>query len=96
MCFIYEAFRQLRPGVPLLALHGKMKQMKRLAVFARFCDSPHGRRTAATERGMQVAGEGKGRVSVVRTELSVLGCEYFSVRCMPCPHPSPYCDTNGG
>eukprot|EP00271_Cylindrocystis_brebissonii_P005654 TRINITY_DN1781_c0_g1_i1.p1 TRINITY_DN1781_c0_g1~~TRINITY_DN1781_c0_g1_i1.p1 ORF type:complete len:902 (-),score=295.52 TRINITY_DN1781_c0_g1_i1:564-2894(-) len=35
--FIYEAFKRLRPGVPLKCLHGKMKQMLRLAVFNSFC-----------------------------------------------------------
>ena len=35
--FVYEAFRKLRPGVPLRCLHGKMKQMKRMAVFYDFC-----------------------------------------------------------
>jgi len=35
--FIYEAFRRLRPGIPLLALHGKQKQTKRMAIFFDFC-----------------------------------------------------------
>jgi len=34
--FVYEALRRLRPGVPLRALHGGMKQQKRAAVFAEF------------------------------------------------------------
>lgn len=28
--FLFEAFRKLRPGVPLRALHGKMNQLKRM------------------------------------------------------------------
>ena len=43
--FFHEAFKRLRPGVPLRCLHGKMKQMKRMAVFYDFCEvsSTHGR-----------------------------------------------------
>ena len=37
--FVYEAFRKLRPGVPLGMLHGKMKQMKRMGVFYKFGQS---------------------------------------------------------
>ncbi len=36
--FALEAFRRLRPGVVLRALHGKMKQMKRMAVFYDFSE----------------------------------------------------------
>eukprot|EP00967_Tisochrysis_lutea_P015128 scaffold17035_cov21-Tisochrysis_lutea.AAC.1 len=35
--FVYEALKKLRPGVPLRALHGGMKQMKRMAVFYEYC-----------------------------------------------------------
>jgi superfamily II DNA/RNA helicase len=38
--YAYEALRRLRPGVPLRALHGKMKQMKRRAAFYDFCEVP--------------------------------------------------------
>lgn len=37
--FVYEAFRKLRPGVPLTMLHGKMKQNKRMGVFYSFNES---------------------------------------------------------
>jgi ATP-dependent RNA helicase DDX10/DBP4 len=37
--FVYEAFKHLRPGIPLKALHGKMKQPKRMGVFQEFCES---------------------------------------------------------
>lgn len=37
--FMYEAFKKLRPGVPLRSLHGKMKQFKRMAVFYDFCEA---------------------------------------------------------
>ena len=35
--YCYEAFCQLRPGVPLLALYGRQKQMKRMAIYEDFC-----------------------------------------------------------
>ena len=34
--FIYETFRRLHPGLPLLHLHGKQKQTARLGIFQRF------------------------------------------------------------
>lgn len=37
--FAFEAFRRLRPGVPLRALHGKMNQYKRMAVFYEYCEA---------------------------------------------------------
>ncbi len=60
--FVYEALRRLRPGVPLRALHGKMKQMKRLAAFYDFCEvrcpaSPlHAKRFTAQIAPRYVAG----------------------------------------
>lgn len=36
MRFLYEMFRRTRPGVPLLALYGKQKQQKRVAIFKDF------------------------------------------------------------
>lgn len=35
--FIYESFRRLRPGIPLMALYGKQKQLKRVAIYNYFC-----------------------------------------------------------
>ena len=35
--YVFEAFRRLRPGVPLRCLHGGMKQLKRMAAFYDFC-----------------------------------------------------------
>ncbi|KAJ3626925.1 hypothetical protein Zmor_004134 [Zophobas morio] len=35
--FIYEAFRRLRCGLPLLELHGKQKQPKRMSIYDEFC-----------------------------------------------------------
>ena len=35
--FIYEAFRRLRPGVPLMTLYGRQKQLKRVAIYNDFC-----------------------------------------------------------
>lgn len=37
--FIYETFRRLHPGLPLLHLHGKQKQTARLSIFQRFSSS---------------------------------------------------------
>lgn len=39
--FMYEVFRKIRPGVPLLALYGKQKQLKRIGVYTRFCNMQH-------------------------------------------------------
>ncbi|XP_078437017.1 DEA(D/H)-box RNA helicase family protein isoform X2 [Wolffia australiana] len=36
--FVYEAFRKLRPGIPLLCLHGRMRQDVRMAIYAQFCE----------------------------------------------------------
>ena len=38
--FIYESFRKLRPGVPLMPLYGKQKQAKRMAIFKDFSKKP--------------------------------------------------------
>ena len=35
--FIYEVFKRLRPGIPLMALYGKQKQVKRMAIYQDFC-----------------------------------------------------------
>ena len=34
--FVYECFRSMQPGIPLIALHGKIKQEKRTIVFLDF------------------------------------------------------------
>jgi ATP-dependent RNA helicase DDX10/DBP4 len=47
--FVYEAFRRLRPGVPLRALHGGMKQQKRVAVFSEFGEAKGGSVLLATD-----------------------------------------------
>jgi len=39
--FIYEVFRRIRPGVPLLHIHGKMKQAKRMALYYDYCSKSH-------------------------------------------------------
>ena len=39
--YVHAAFSALRPGVPLLCLHGRQKQMKRLAVYTDFCAKKH-------------------------------------------------------
>lgn len=37
--FIFETFRRLHPGLPLMHLHGKQKQPTRLTIFQRFSSS---------------------------------------------------------
>lgn len=39
--FIFECFCKLQPGVPLLHLHGKQKQQKRVEIFRKFTTSQH-------------------------------------------------------
>ncbi|KAJ7558896.1 hypothetical protein O6H91_04G061000 [Diphasiastrum complanatum] len=39
--FVHEAFKRLRPGVPIACLHGRMKQAQRLIVFYKFCEAKH-------------------------------------------------------
>ncbi|KAL3636767.1 hypothetical protein CASFOL_019066 [Castilleja foliolosa] len=36
--FVFEAFKKLRPGIPLMCLHGRMKQERRLGIYAQFCE----------------------------------------------------------
>ena len=38
---MYENFRHLRPGVPLLHMHGKQKQTQRLEIYQRFISAKH-------------------------------------------------------
>jgi ATP-dependent RNA helicase DDX10/DBP4 len=39
--FVYEAFRHLQPGLPLLHLHGRQKQTARLDITTRFSSSKY-------------------------------------------------------
>ena len=39
--YVYEAFRRLQPGIPLLQLHGRQKQTARLDITSRFSSSKH-------------------------------------------------------
>lgn len=39
--FVFETFCKMHPGVPLLHLHGKQKQMTRLSTFQRFMSMKH-------------------------------------------------------
>jgi ATP-dependent RNA helicase DDX10/DBP4 len=39
--YVYETFRQLHPGVPLLHLHGKQKQTLRLSITQKFASANH-------------------------------------------------------
>ncbi|CAA0833658.1 DEAD-box ATP-dependent RNA helicase 32 [Striga hermonthica] len=37
--FVFEAFKKLRPGIPLKCLHGRMKQERRMGIYEQFCES---------------------------------------------------------
>lgn len=39
--FVHEAFRRLRPGIPLSCLHGRMKQMQRMVTFYKYNETKH-------------------------------------------------------
>ncbi|KAL3882164.1 hypothetical protein ACJMK2_028532 [Sinanodonta woodiana] len=39
--YVHEAFCRLRPGIPVLALHGGMNQLKRVAVYNQFVWKQH-------------------------------------------------------
>ncbi|KAI0128160.1 DEAD-domain-containing protein [Hypoxylon sp. NC0597] len=39
--FVYESFRHLQPGIPLLHLHGRQKQVARLEITSRFAAAKH-------------------------------------------------------
>lgn len=39
--FVYETFRKMKPGIPLLHLHGKQKQTARIEVTSRFSSDRH-------------------------------------------------------
>ncbi|KAJ4971445.1 hypothetical protein NE237_004544 [Protea cynaroides] len=37
--FVFEAFKKLRPGIPLKCLHGRMKQERRMGIYSQFCET---------------------------------------------------------
>ncbi|WWC98711.1 ATP-dependent RNA helicase DBP4 [Kwoniella sp. B9012] len=39
--FIFETFKRLHPGLPLMHLHGKQKQATRLTIFQKYSSSKH-------------------------------------------------------
>ncbi|KAM5345214.1 hypothetical protein ACJ41O_011076 [Fusarium nematophilum] len=39
--FVYESFRHLQPGIPLLHLHGRQKQVARMEITSRFTAAKH-------------------------------------------------------
>lgn len=39
--FVFEAFCNMQPGIPLLHLHGRQKQAARLTMYSRFTSSQH-------------------------------------------------------
>lgn len=39
--FVYESFRHLQPGISLLHLHGRQKQIARLEITSRFTEAKH-------------------------------------------------------
>ena len=36
---MFDAFKKLRPGIPLLCLHGRMKLERRMGVYTQFCEN---------------------------------------------------------
>ncbi|KAF3443633.1 hypothetical protein FNV43_RR13323 [Rhamnella rubrinervis] len=36
--FVFDAFKKLRPGIPLMCLHGRMKLERRMGVYLKFCE----------------------------------------------------------
>ena len=53
--FTYEAYRRLRPGIPLMALYGKQNQIKRVAIYNDFC-----KKTSAVLFATDIAARGLG------------------------------------
>ena len=39
--FVYETFRRMHPGMPLIHIHGRQKQTTRLSSFTRFTSTQH-------------------------------------------------------
>ena len=39
--YVHESFKQLNAGMPVLALHGAMKQLKRVNIYEEFCRKRH-------------------------------------------------------
>lgn len=54
---MYEVFRRLRPGIPLMALYGKQKQLKRVATYNDFC-----KKTEAVLFATDIAARGLGKL----------------------------------
>ncbi|CAK9163949.1 unnamed protein product [Ilex paraguariensis] len=36
--YVFESFKKLRPGIPLMCLHGRMKQERRMGIYSQFCE----------------------------------------------------------
>jgi ATP-dependent RNA helicase DDX10/DBP4 len=51
--YLYEALRHLKPGLPLMALYGRQKQVKRMAIYEQFC-----RKTSAALLATDIAARG--------------------------------------
>ena len=56
--FVHEVFRRQRPGVVVLALHGAMPQLKRMATYDQFC-----RKEFCVLFATDIAARGLGNVS---------------------------------
>lgn len=61
---MYEAFCQLRPGVPLLALYGTLHQMKRMAIYEEFC-----RKSKVVMFATDIAARGLGKKNTFINKL---------------------------
>jgi ATP-dependent RNA helicase DDX10/DBP4 len=77
--FVHAAMSQLRPGVPLMCLHGKMKQMKRMGIYYDFL-----KREKAVLFATDIAARGLDFQSldwVLQVRLSFLEAVMFLLPC---------------
>lgn len=83
--FFHEALRRLRPGTPLRALHGGMKQGARAAAFEQFVGDVTGRRrldssspsSGATKKEKASSGSGSG--VLLATDVAARGLDFPAV-----------------
>ena len=85
--FFHEALRRLRPGVPLRALHGGMKQGARAAAFEQFVGdvtgnkriSPPGSAAAANKNGTTKNPSSSGSGVLLATDVAARGLDFPAV-----------------
>ncbi len=65
--YLFRVFCRLRPGISLLALHGKQQQMKRVEVYNDFV-----RKTSAVLFATDIAARGLGNGNVFCGKMHIL------------------------